>query len=204
MQFRQFIMRLIKILAAIIILLVGIIFGFYVWLGGFSSVTVTRSSFGPTEIVFATHKGAYKNLSASWSAFQKQWEAAGLKECNALAIYLDTPDTPEEKLRSIIACDIGALPVDDKIRLRSALPYFVIPQSATVAANFPYKNPASYFIGPMRVYPAMKKELAKDKIVPPVAIETYGKMSEPAAEMGYAMPVESKRQDYQMLIDAFR
>lgn len=197
-------MKILKVLGTIAVILAGIIFGLYAWLGGFSSVTVTRSSFGPTEIVFATHKGAYKNLSTSWSAFQKQWEAAGLKECNALAIYLDTPDTPEEKLRSIIACDIGALPVDDKIRLRSALRYFVIPKSTTIAAKFPYKNPASYFIGPMRVYPAFKNELAKDKIVPPVAIETYGKTTEPATEMGYAMPLESKRADYQMLIDAFR
>jgi hypothetical protein len=197
-------MKALKVLAAIVVLLVGLIFGLYIWLGGFSSVTVTRSSFGPTEIVYATHRGAYKNLSTSWSSFQKQWEAAGLKECKALAIYLDTPETPEDKLRSIIACDIGEMADSEKTALRGKLPNFVIPKSRTIAATFPYKNPASYFIGPMKVYPEFKKELAKDKIVPPVAIETYGKMTAPATEMGYAMPLDSKREDYEKLVDAFR
>ncbi|AFM13056.1 hypothetical protein [Turneriella parva] len=197
-------MKAIKIIAAIIIVLVSVLFGMYIWLGGFRSVTVTRSSFGPAEIVFATHKGAYKNLSTSWSAFQKEWQAAGLKDCKALAIYLDTPETPEDKLRSVIGCDISNLDDALKMRLRSMLRYLVIPKSTTIAATFPYKNPASYFIGPMRVYPAFKQELAKEKIVPPLAIETYGYMSAPAPEMGYAMPLDLKREDFAPLFDAFK
>lgn len=200
---QEFPMKAIKIIAAIIIVFVSLLFGIYIWLGGFRSVTVTRASFGPTEIVFATHKGAYKNLSTSWSAFQKKWEAAGLKDCKALAIYLDTPETPEDKLRSVIACDIGGLDADTKNRLRSALPYFTIPKSSTLSATFPYKNPVSYFVGPLRVYPAFRQELAKEKIVPPLAIETYGYMSAPAPDMGYAMPLDRKREDYQVLINAF-
>jgi hypothetical protein len=41
--------------------------------------------------------------------------------------------------------------------LRGKLPNFVIPKSRTIAATFPYKNPASYFIGPMKVYPRIQE-----------------------------------------------
>lgn len=191
----------------ILLILTGVLFAAllagYAWLGGFSTVTTSRGEIGPWEVVYSTHTGAYKNLSQSWSKFQKEWEAAGLKECDSLAVYLDPPGTPEEKLRSVIACRIDNLTPAEKTALRSKLRNFVIPKSRAVLAKFPYKNPASYFIGPMKVYPEFKKVLEKEKAMPPVGIETYGTMTSPAREMGYAMPTDSARSDYQKLIDAF-
>ncbi|MBL8032243.1 MAG: hypothetical protein JNJ69_00970 [Leptospiraceae bacterium] len=196
-------MKILKILVILIALVGALILGLYAWLGGFKSVTVTRSTFGPAEIVYSTHKGPYKNLSQSWSRFQKEWETAGLKECHSLAVYLDPPGTPEDKLRSVIACRIDELPSAEKTVLRGKMRNFVIPKSRTVWATFPYKNPASYFIGPMKVYPEFKKVLEKEKIIPPVGIETYGTTAKAANEIGYAMPIDSTRADYQKLIDSF-
>ncbi|MFZ5629511.1 MAG: hypothetical protein ACOY5B_10315 [Spirochaetota bacterium] len=196
-------MKILKLLLAVVVIVAGIMVGLYAWLGGFSTVTVSRGEVGPWEIVYSTHKGAYKNLSQSWTKFQKEWEAAGLKECNSLAVYLDMPGTPEDQLRSVIACRIDALAPAEKAALRGKLPAFVIPKSRAVMANFPYKNPASYFIGPMKVYPEFRKVIDKEKIVLPVGIETYGTMTNPAALMGYAMPLDSTRADYQKLLDDF-
>lgn len=196
-------MKILKVLFAVVVIVAGILVGLYAWLGGFTAVTVSRGEIGPWEIVYSTHKGAYKNLSQSWTKFEKEWQAAGLKECNSLAVYLDMPGTPEDKLRSVIACRIDELPPAEKASLRSKLPAFVIPKSRAVMANFPYKNPASYSIGPMKVYPEFRKVIDKEKWLPAVGIETYGAMTSPAPQIGYAMPLDSSRADYQKLIDAF-
>ena len=102
-------MKILKTLLVIIVILAGAITGIYAWLGGFSTVAVNRGEIGPWEIVYSTHKGPYKNLNKSWTKFQKDWEAAGLKVCNSLAVYLDMPGTPEDQLRSAIACRIDEL-----------------------------------------------------------------------------------------------
>ncbi|HMY11588.1 MAG TPA: hypothetical protein PKG67_03210 [Turneriella sp.] len=196
-------MKILKTLLVIIVILAGAITGIYAWLGGFSTVAVNRGEIGPWEIVYSTHKGPYKNLNKSWTKFQKDWEAAGLKVCNSLAVYLDMPGTPEDQLRSAIACRIDELAPAEKAALRGKLPAFVIPKSRAVMATFPYKNPASYFVGPMKVYPAFHKVMTQQKLLAPVGIETYGATNKPAEQIGYAMPVDSKRSDYQKLIDSF-
>ena len=176
--------------------------GMYAYLGGFRPVTVSRGEQSSAEIVYSTHRGPYKDLHKSWSKFKAEWEAAGLADCDALAVYLDPPGTPEEKLRSIIACRIDSLPAEQKAGIKAKLPSFTIPRSRAILSSFPYRNPISYFIGPTKVYPEFQKALSNEA-TPPVAIETYGSMSRPAEEIGFSMPLESSRADYAKLIDAF-
>ncbi|HNL00313.1 MAG TPA: hypothetical protein PKJ30_04345 [Leptospiraceae bacterium] len=196
-------MKAVKILLTLIAALAVVVLGFYTYLGGWSTVQVTRGEMPSMEIVYSLHRGAYKDLHKSWSRFKGEWEAAGLKECDALAVYLDPPGTPDEKLRSVIACRVDSLSKEEKEKIKAKLPSFVIPRSAALLSSFPYRNPASYFVGPSKVYPAFQKELTADKIIPPVAIETYGSMSKPADQIGFAMPLESKRTDYAKLMEAF-
>lgn len=196
-------MKAVKIIAVVLGVLIAALAGFYAYLGGFSSVTVTRGELNSMEIVYSLHRGAYKDLHKSWTRFQTEWEAAGLSECDTLAVYLDPPGTPDDKLRSVIACRIDSLSKEQKDRVKAKLPSFIIPRSKAVLASFPYRNPASFFLGPSKVYPAFHAELQKDKLTPPVAIETYGSTAKPAESIGFAMPLESQRSDYQKLIDAF-
>lgn len=195
-------MKFFKILGLIVVVLGVFGVGMYAYLGGFSTVTVSKGNFKSTEIVYATHKGAYKNLSKSWSAFQKKWEEAGLKSCDSLAVYFDPPGTPEEKLRSIIGCRIDGLSEEARENIREKLPHFRLPKSKALVARFPYKNVASFFIGPMKVYPEMKKVMTAEKLPGSVAIETYGTTSS-IKDMGYFMPNETRPGDYQELLDAF-
>lgn len=196
-------MKAVRITLIILGLIAAALAGFYGYLGGFSAVTVSRGELSQSEIVYALHRGPYKDLHKSWSKFKTEWEAAGLADCEALAIYLDPPGTPEEKLRSVIACRIDSLSKEQKESVKAKLPSFVIPSSRAILSSFPYRNPASYFVGPTRVYPEFQKELTREGITPPVAIETYGSMNQPAREIGFAMPLESQRADYAKLMDAF-
>lgn len=196
-------MKAVKILFTLVAALAIVVLGFYAYLGGLSTVQVTRGEMASMEIVYSLHRGAYKDLHKSWSRFKGEWESAGLKECDALAVYLDPPGTPDEKLRSVIACRVDSLSREEKEKVKGKLPSFVIPRSLALLSSFPYRNPASYFVGPSKVYPAFQRELTADNITPPAAIETYGSMSKPAEQIGFAMPLESKRSDYAKLVEAF-
>lgn len=196
-------MKALKIMLAVLLAFVLAGVGYYAHMGGFSTVTVTKVDFASTEIVYATHKGPYQNLSRSWTAFQKNWEAAGLKSCDSLAIYFDAPGTPEEKLRSIIACRIDGLAANDKTKVKTKLPSFQLPASKSLFASFPFKGVFSFFLGPAKVYPEMKRVLSGGKLSHVVAIESYGTM-EKIKDITYYMPLETKQADYQKLVDAFK
>jgi hypothetical protein len=187
-------------------LVVGIVVlgfaGLYGYLGGFTSVAVTEQSFGPVEFVYSTHRGAYKNLSKSWDRFKEQWEAAGLEVCDSMAVYLDSPETPEDQLRSIIACRIDSLPTGVAPTVGTNLPSFTLPESMVIAGFFPFKTELSYFLGPMKVYPKFTEYMEENDIKPTIAIETYG-VEGKQSKMGYYMPIGASQSQFKPLFDAF-
>ncbi len=167
-------MKAAKILLSLLIIFLIGAGAFYAYMGGFQKIEVTRSKFGPVEIIYAQHRGPYKELGVAWSQFQKQWEAAGLKRCESLAIYLDPPGTPEDKLRSILGCQLDGLSEEQQAKLKAKLPTFVIPASQGFASTFPYKNMLSFFLGPKKVYPEFQALMKRENVKEPVAIEVYG------------------------------
>ncbi len=193
---------LLKPAGAIIVFAIAALGALYTWLGGLLRIEIEKGTFGPAEIVFATYRGPYQDIGEAWAAFQADWEAAGLETCDALAVYLDPPDTAPEKLRSVIACRIDALPADQSARLRDRFASFTLPGTTAYLASFPYRNNLSYMLGPMKVYPAMEKRLAEDGVTPPVGVETYGVMGG-ADAIGFVIPYGVGAEAYQPLFDAF-
>jgi len=192
-------LRFLLILAA---LAAAALFGAYVWLGGFRDVEVTRGTFGPAEIVYEPYRGPYGDLHKAWRGFEVRLAGAGIETCDALAVYLDSPETPKDDLRTILGCRIDSLPDAQRDDVRTKLPSFTIPRSDALLSAFPYKNPASYAFAPMKVYPEVTKVLDAEGIEAVVGIEIYGLM-ETAEEIGFAIPVDVERSDYQPLFDAF-
>ena len=122
-------MGVLKAIGGLLVLLLVIAVAFYGYLGGFGKVTVERGAYGPAEIVYATHRGAYETIGKSWEQFQANWEAKGLDRCNSLAVYLAPPDTRKEDLRSVIACRIDGLAEEEQAKWRGAFPGVMLPQS---------------------------------------------------------------------------
>lgn len=195
-------MKLVKIAAGIFGLFAALLLTLYVYLGGFSSVAVERGEFGPVEIVYSTHLGSYRGIGQSWSKFQKQWEAAGLSECDSLALYLDPPGTPEASLRSILACRIDTLSATQKATLKAKLRHFVVPKAKALTSSFPYKSGASFVLGPKKVYPEFTKIMEQEKLMPPLGIEIYGVMKK-IKTIGFVMPIEGDRTTYKQLFESF-
>ena len=191
-----------RIIGILVVIILALMVGFYAYMGGFKSIETTDGAFGPAEIVYATHLGPYEQLGKSWGVFKTEWEEAGLAECDALGVYFDPPDTPKDKLRTVIGCRIDALPEDQKAALKEKLDSFVLPESPTLVSTFPFKNVASYFLAPAKVYPAMMKKLPEGA-TPPVAIEVYGPFSTPSPEITFILPLGVERTAYQPLLEAF-
>ncbi len=195
-------MSFIKALAAIVVLFFLLCLGGYAYMGGFAPVKIERSVYGPVEIAYATYRGPYRNLGGEWDRFQSAWEQAGLTGCNALSLYFDPPGTPEENLRSVIACRIDELTGETKEKWRAAFPVFVIPESEALVSSFPYKNEASYFFAPMKVYPAIAKTYRAETEDAVVGIETYGDMTS-VEEIGFIIPLDLDETVFTPIFEAF-
>lgn len=183
------------------LILLGIVF--YGYMGGYQQVTVIRDSFGPTEIYYSIHKGAYKDIGASWEKFQKDWESVGINECESLAIYLDGPDTEPEKLRSVLGCRLDGLTIDQRKLVTEKFKTFALPKMNGLAASFPFKNFLSYFLAPTKVYPKFQEILIAESAETSVAIEVYGGSSKSVETIGFFMPVGVSRLVFKPLEDAF-
>ncbi|TGK79176.1 hypothetical protein EHQ24_16655 [Leptospira noumeaensis] len=184
------------------LILIGI--SFYGYMGGFQQVAVSRESFEQTEIYYSTHKGAYENIGASWEIFQKDWESIGIKDCDSLAIYLDSPDTEPAKLRSVLGCRLEGLSPEQKKQAAVKFKTFTIPKMNGLSASFPFKNFLSYFLAPTKVYPKFQEILIAESAETSVAIEIYGGSSDSVNTIGFFMPVGVSRDVFQSLEDAFR
>ena len=193
---------ILKIFAALIVALVAIVAGLYAYMGGFHSVQIARGAVEPMEIAYAAHKGSYATIGESWGDFAEAWEEAGLGPCDALAVYLDPPDTPPEDLRSILACRIDGLNEERRAAAAEAFPTFTTPASPALTASFPYKNELSFVFAPLKVYPEMQKRMQADAITASVGIELYGPIEE-IEEIRFATPFDVAEPAYDPLRQAF-
>jgi len=195
-------MKLKKVLLFVAIDVVVLVAGFAFYMDAFDSPPLERSKFASTAVFFSTYRGPYSGIEGAWMRFQGEWEKAGLDKCDAIGIYLDPPGTPEDQLRSILACRLDGLTAEVRNKMTAVFPTFKIPDSATVSATFPYRNKLSFMVAPMRIYPRMQRLIETERLSPAAALETYG----PGAIgpfMGFHMLIGLDRSAMQPLMDAF-
>lgn len=183
-----------------LVILVGLLAGFYVYMGGLYTVKVRQASFGPAEFAYAVHKGPYAKLSEAWGKFMPKWQAAGLKTCSAIGVYLDPPTTPDDKLRSLIGCRIDEWSEADKAAVRAKFATLIIPQSQAWTSEFPFRNFLSFFYGPMRVYPEIQKAIG-DKGERSIGYELYGPFDN-ITSIRYVVPINEDGEAYRGLYAA--
>ena len=162
-------------------LLIGIstvlllIFIFLVYSGLFSRIAVKEIELGPFVMAYEDHTGSYSDVG---KVFQRQRDSLEkefkIKPARYAGIYLDDPQSvPKEKLRSEIGFiiddkDIGRL--DDlktrfKVRKLDRIKY--------ASVLFPHRNPASIFIGVVRVYPRLGQYVKDRKYKTDYGLEIY-------------------------------
>lgn len=191
-----------RILLWVVGILVALALGGYTYMGGFHTVEVKSEVFGPVEFAYATHQGPYTKLSESWGGFMTKWAQAKLKTCLTMGVYLDKPDTPPEKLRALIGCRIDGWSEAERAAARVAFPTAVLPEGPALTSSFPFRNIASFFFAPTRVYPVMAERMAQDKTEAVVTVEFYGSFDN-IQDIKFVIPLGADRAPYQPLFDAF-
>ena len=190
--------KMIIALLTVIIPLVAI----YAYMGGFNEVEITQTQFKSREIIFDIHIGPYTGLKESWEKFERKFKKLGLAHCYSFGVYLDSPDTPEEKLRSVMACELKNMALSIKNNLRKEFSYAVLPAAQGYGAIFPYRNELSFMFAPIKVYPKFEEKIKSGELKPTLAIEEYG-VDQGRAAIQFFMPHNIDKSKYKALFEAF-
>lgn len=127
------------------------------YLGGFSKLEVKEQNMWPYTIAYVNFIGEYGKVGPSMTKVYETLSGAGITSFTGIGIYYDDPAVVSwTELRS----DVGAVIASQEV---SKLANSKDIQTKTLVAGnkmfveFPMKNPVSYMIGPMKVYPVITK-----------------------------------------------
>lgn len=165
-------MKTTLIIIAVIIVAI-VIFLFY--MNFFSKVSVKEEKTGPYTFAYVEHVGPYSQVGKPMAELDKKIREAGFEPTLGIGVYYDNPkDTPQEKLRSKVGSvisenDMGKIEEDGQ-----GFTFETLEEQTRIVAEFPYRNMASYFMGPMKVYPAIEKYMKeKGYDMNTVGLEVY-------------------------------
>lgn len=156
-----------KLIPSLLLILILIPLFFFVYLGGFSSVSVMEKKGGPFHVVCLDHRGAYSGVGPLFERADKILKERGITPRAMVGIYYDNPDkTAAAKLRS----HVGALvsPEDFRKIKENPAPLVprLLPERSYVTARLPFKNIFSVFLGIHKVYPLLKQYALEHKYPP--------------------------------------
>lgn len=143
--------RFIKIILSLLLLIVLGLVGVFAYLGGFEKVTIVEKQTGPFRIVYREMKGTdMKQVGAITDEIADILTKAGFHTHQPFDVYF--PNAVPSQIGFVIAAEeefkLAAL--DSSIKHRT------IPAQRCMVTTFPWKNPASYIVGYMKVDPALK------------------------------------------------
>lgn len=190
-----------KAIIALLTLIIPIV-AIYAYMGGFNQVEITQAKFKSREIIFDIHRGPYTGLKQSWESFERKFKKLGLAHCYSFGIYLDSPETPEDKLRSVMACELKNIALTIKNNLRKEFSYAVLPAASGYSAVFPYRNELSFMFAPIKVYPEFEAKIKAGELKPVLAIEEYG-FNKGRSAIEFFMPQGIDKSKYKSLFEAF-
>ena len=145
------------------------------WLGLFSTVNVSERVEGGYTVVGNEFIGDYMNVGKQMKDIDSRLKAAGLNSTKGFGIYYDNPKvTPKNKCRSFIG-DIIELKDMNRIEdfKKAGFKVDTIAKKMSVLVEFPVKNQFSYFIGPIKAYPAINKYMKAKNYKPILTWELY-------------------------------
>ncbi|MGE5480291.1 MAG: hypothetical protein ACM3U1_07660 [Chloroflexota bacterium] len=142
------------------------VFGYLIYLGIFASVDIRKGTEGGELLVYERVVGNFSKVGEPMERISKTLkDKYGLENVDCMAIYYDNPEqVPQEKLRSDAGCLIPAGVKVDTAALARKFSVKLIPRKEYIITDFPYHGTPSIFVSVMKVYPALKKYFAENKV----------------------------------------
>ncbi|MFC1567125.1 hypothetical protein ACFL4A_04740, partial [bacterium] len=139
--------------------------------------------------VYEKNIGDYKNTALIQQKLFNDLISDNIACTRGFGIYYDNPANVEtENLRSISGCIIEYKDRSKLERIRAHYNILEVPLSKGIVSEFPMKNPISFIIGMMKVYPKMSKYIMNRQIQTGPAIEIYDMLNR---RIEYFFPTEN-------------
>lgn len=143
--------RLIKIILSLLLVAILALVGFYAYLGGFDEITIVEKQMGPFRLVYREMEGTdMQQIGVITDGLADALTKAGFKTHQPFDVFF--PNEKPSQIGFVIAADEEAKlsTLDASIKTR------VIPAQKCMVTTFPWKNPASYIVGYMKVDPELQ------------------------------------------------
>lgn len=142
----------------IVIIIITLLFGLYIYYGGFYDVKIRIETVGGETVVYKKVTGDYKQTSSvTDEVYRYLLNDLRIKTYKGVGIFYDNPkNMKKEELRSEVGCIIEP---EDIPKLDTTLCKYEIktlPYSESVVTEFPFKGGMSVLIGLIRVYPKLE------------------------------------------------
>jgi hypothetical protein len=162
------------VLAVILVGSVLVLLGFLGYMRIFVPLTFSQTTMGPYTIAYESFTGPYAKTGQVFDKVYKTLGAEGIATTVGLGIYYDDPSkTPQDQLRSDCGVVLQEKDLARVPELQKRFSIKTLAASPAVVTRFPIRNNLSYMLGPIKVYPALTKKLASEKITPTLMYEMY-------------------------------
>ncbi len=143
--------RFIKIILSLLLLAVLGLVGLYAYLGGFESIVIAEKQAGPFRLVYREMRGTdMQQVGTITDEIAKTLTKAGFRTHQPFDVFF--PDAVPSQIGFVIAAEeeVKLAALDPSIKQRT------IPAQKCMVTTFPWKRPASFIVGYMKVDPALK------------------------------------------------
>ena len=169
--------KIIAIIIAVIVVLSTIALSRY---GLFSSVSITEKNVGPYLVVYKKHIGDYKNggpvMDEIYYDLKNNY---AIETTKGFGLYYDNPqEVDKAELRSIVGCIVEGISVEKIKKLSNNYGIQEYPSSKSMVAEFPYKGKLSIIIGVFKVYPKLASYIKEHKYPQTPVLEIYNNSNE--------------------------
>ena len=173
-------MKITKIIAtiiAVILVLSTIALSRY---GLFASVNITQKNVGPYLLVFKKHIGDYKNVGPVMDEIYYDLKNNyAIETTKGFGLYYDNPqEVNKAELRSIVGCIVEGISAEKFKKISDKYGIKGYPSSKSVFADFPYKGKMSIIIGVFKVYPKLSSYIKEHKYHRAPVMELYDNPNE--------------------------
>jgi hypothetical protein len=153
-------MKVLKWLLIVIVVLVLVVLGWLAYMGVFTTPKVSVQKIGPYTLVYEEYTGPYSGSGPVIGRVYSALKADGIETRKGFGIYLNDPkNTTPDQLRSLLGCVLEEKDLGKAGQLRKQFKVSRWAAADCLVAEFPIRNNLSYMIGPLKVYPALNKEL---------------------------------------------
>ncbi len=168
-------MKILKITALIFGLLLLMLLGFLQYMGYFTKTVIEEKDYGGFIVAGMDVVGPYEKVGESIEKVNLKLKQLEVSSTKGFGIYYDDPKmVAREKCRSFVGSIVDDNHASKLNSIVSAgLKVDTIKLTRSILSEFPLKNPVSYMIGPMKVYPKLSEYITTKKLKVGLSYEIY-------------------------------